>query len=129
MAATLTTQTLQDGERNAVIHGVITGDGLGELTDGLLVDVSGLSGAPSTVKIAKIKCTSTSAISTVLEWDATANVAVFVVPENADIDIDYRDVGGLQNNAGAGITGDIVATTTGEAAGEYAIITIWVQKS
>lgn len=129
MAATLTTQTLQDGEKNAVIHGVITGDGLGELTDGVLVDVSALDGAPSTVKVTKIKATSTAAISVAMEWDATTDVAFMVIPESANFECDYRDVGGLQNNAGAGVTGDILVTTTGEAAGEYVAITIWVQKS
>lgn len=128
MAATLTTQTLQDGERNAIIKGHIVGDGLGELTDGLLVDVSGLSGAPTTVKVRSIKA-NTVGMSLILEWDATTDVPITVIPANETVDQDYSKEAGLQNNAGAGVTGDIVVTTVGEAAGNDATIIIHVQKS
>lgn len=130
MANTFTTQTLVDGERNAIIHAYMASDGVaGELTDQVLVDVSALSGAPSTVKVRKITCNLTG-FSAVLEFDATADVTFATLPDGSDAEFDYSQFGGIQNNAGAGVTGDITISTTGfSASGDVGHITIWVQKS
>ena len=89
--ATLTTQTLVDGERNAVIKGYITGDAV-ELTDALFVDVSTLSGAPSEVRIDRIQ-SYLDGFSGTLDWDATANVEIIeLMPD--DTDHEYAKYGG-----------------------------------
>lgn len=130
MANTVTSQVLQDGERNAVLHVYIASDGAaGEETDTVIVDVSALADAPSLVKVSKIKAL-ISGFSAVLEWDADTDVPFLALPDGTDVELDYSDVGGLQNNGGTGVTGDITITTTGfSAAGDAGAITLWVRKS
>jgi hypothetical protein len=55
-------------------------------------------------------------------WDATTDVPAFVLaPGQAQMD--FSKFGGLINNAGAGVTGDIMFTTIGHSAGDtYSII-------
>ena len=55
MADAVTSQTLADGPRNVVMKFTNVSDGTGEAAV-TKVDVSALAGAPSTVKIMKIKC-------------------------------------------------------------------------
>ena len=55
MANTITKTTLHDGQKNAVTHTYLLSDGsAGDITDNVVVDASGLSPAPSTVRIMKI---------------------------------------------------------------------------
>ncbi len=124
--STLTLQTLHDGERNAVIKGYITGNAV-ELSNELFVDVSGLSGAPSEVRIDKIQA-NLNGFSGTLLWDATANVAIVDIAPNDDVDQCYKRYGGLTNNAGAGVTGDVLLSTTGIAVGENGFIILSLVK-
>lgn len=128
MANAITLQTLQDSERNLVVKAVIVGDGVeGEYADELLIDVSAYTGSISTVKIRKIwACL--NGFSATLEWDATTNVNILTIPDGDEFDQDYRRVGGLPNNAGVGVTGDILIDTAGLGAEEGTII-LWMQKS
>ena len=125
--STLDTQILNDGERNATIKGYITGDAA-QLADAVLVDVSALSGSPSAVKLIGVKA-NLNGFSATLEWDATADVPILEIPPNEDVDQCFRRFGGLQNNAGAGVTGDITISTLGIAAGENGYVIVEVQKS
>ena len=128
MAIALTKQTIHDGERNAVILGKVSTDDASQLTDAVLVDLSALSNSPTSVKVMKIKAEATSTIHGWLEFDATADVAFHTIPQGANYEQCYRDVGGINNNAGSGVTGDITLTTLASAVGETMSILIWVAK-
>lgn len=124
---TITNQVINDGDRNVVIKSHILGTAV-ELTDGVLVDVSALVPAPTTVKVLRVQA-ETVGMSLTLEWEATTDVPFLEVPMDEDVDHDYREHGGLPNDAGAGITGDILVTTIGAAVGTNASIVIHCKKT
>lgn len=130
MANTVTSQTLVDGSKNTAIHVYLASDGVsGELSNQVIVDASALAGAPTDLKIDRIMGHITG-FSAVLKWDATTDVPFLAISDGGHIDFDYREVGGLQNNAGTGKTGDIMVDTTGfTAAGDAGAITIILSKS
>ena len=119
MADAVSSQTLIDGVKNTVMKFTNLSDGTGEAAV-TKVDVSALSGAPSKVRIMKIHYNVTGMVATLL-WDATADVRI--VDLAGDGCFDFTGFGGLYNNAGAGVTGDIQLTTTGHTlADNYTII-------
>lgn len=119
MADAVTSQTLIDGPRNAVMKFTNTSDGTGESAV-LKVDVSALSGAPSKVTIKAIRYSVAGMVARLL-WDADTDVTI--VDLQGDGCLDCSGFGGLSNNAGAGVTGDILLTTVGHSSGDsYSII-------
>lgn len=128
MANAITKQTLHDGQRNLVVKCQIVGDGVeGEYADQLLIDMSAYSGPPTVLKITRIWAM-LNGFSATLEWDATTNVDILSIPDGDEVDQDYKEIGGLANNAGTGVTGDILIDTTGLGAEEGTII-LWMRKS
>ena len=113
MVDTVASQILVDGARNAVIKFTSISDGTGE-TDVLKVDVSTLSGSPTGVKINKVEYF-THGIGVRIDWDATANVQAFRIPQDESGSVDLTKFGGIVNNGGAGKTGNILFTTTEDA--------------
>lgn len=124
MADAVTSQTLVDGVRNLVMKFTNVSDGTGESAV-LKVDVSTLSGYNTSwtkVKIDRI-IAHTAGMGVNILWDADTDVTCFVVGQNACMEHDFRSFGGLQNNAGTGVTGDIRFTTIGHTSGDtYSII-------
>lgn len=113
MSNSITTQTILDGPLNAVIKVLIDGDGIeGDESSTNILDTSGLSGSPSTVKLIGLKA-HLSGFSVDLEWDASTNVVAVTIPGDDDVNQDYRQFGGIINNAGSGVTGDIDISTAG----------------
>lgn len=119
MADAVTSQTLIDGPKNVVVKLTNVSDGTGEAAV-LKVDVSALNGAPDRVKINKVHYNVNGMVASLL-WDATTDVVALVLA--GDGCFDFTSFGGLINNAGTGVTGDILLTTTGHtAADSYSII-------
>lgn len=127
MADTVTSQTIQDGERVAIMKFTNVSDGTGESAV-KKVDVSALASssqgkACTSVKVAKIwwAC---RGMGVNIEFDATANVLITGLPADSTGDEYYSDVfTGIPNNAGSGKTGDIDFTTVGHSSGDtYSII-------
>lgn len=119
MADAVTSQTLLDGTRNVVMKFTNLSDGTGE-TAVAKVDVSALAGSPSRVRIMKIHYSVAGMVATLL-WDATPDVRILDL--QGDGWFDCREFGGLTNNAGSGITGDIMLTTAGHSSGDsYSIV-------
>lgn len=119
MADAVSSQTLVDGSRNVVMKFTNTSDGTGESAV-TKVDVSALSGAPSRVTIDKIHYSVAGMVVRLL-WDATADVTILDL--QGDGCFDASAFGGLTNNAGAGVTGDIQLTTVGHTSGDsYSLI-------
>ncbi len=131
MANTVTVRTLHDSSHRAIIHCWISSDGAsGEVSDAVLVDVSGLSGSPTKVAILKVDAC-LNGFNARLEFDATTDVGAVALAADHETHLDWCDIGGLSNNAGDGVTGDILVTTFGLAtsATDCGQITIEVLKN
>lgn len=126
MADAVTSQVLVDGDANVVMKFTNVSDGTGEAAV-LKVDVSTLFNVPTSVRIDRI-IAHTNGMGVNILWDATTDVVCFTVAQNAFADHDFRCFGGLKNNAGAGITGNIMFTTVGHTAGDSYTIILHMRK-
>lgn len=121
MADAVTSQTLFDGTDRAILKFTNISDGTGEAAV-KKADVSGLVGAPSVVKITQAWFT-VAGMTVQILWEATANVLAFAIGGDQSGHLDFREFGGIVNNAGSGITGDLLFTTVGHTSGDtYSII-------
>ncbi len=130
MAVTATLQTIHDGPRNLVVKCKLTGDGT-DVTALKLIDASAYSnptpGAGASIKVMRIQ-SAMDGFTAALLWDHdSADVEFANIPIN-DMDQDFSAIGGLINNAGGTITGDIMLTTVGNANGEDGTIILWMKK-
>lgn len=107
---TVTTLVIQEGPRNLIMQFTGVGDGSGNETNVVKVDVSTLRPPAYTVRIRKISGTVEFGIVQVW-WDAL--VPVKALELSGDINLDFERCGGLLNNAGGGKTGDILFKTIG----------------
>ncbi len=130
MAVTPTLQTLLDGPRNVVVKIHLVGDGT-DAASAALINAQAYSnptpGAGASLKIMKIWF-SLAAFDVELEWDASSNVDIITLGGGTTDTLDFSPFGGLINNAGSGITGDIDFTTQGNAAGEDGTIILHMKK-
>jgi len=114
MVATVTNQTIHNGNRRLTIKTTIGGT-TGDTTAGTLVDVSAVDAniGVNGLRLDKVTYDLIGTSVSIL-WDGTANVeAVNLDGEGVH---DFTHVGGIKNNAGAGATGDVLFTTTGYTA-------------
>ena len=132
MADAVTSQTIQDGERIAVLKFTNASDGTGESAV-KKVDVSALNSnargvACSGVQINRIwwQCTG---MSVKIEFDATSNVLAIGLSEDSNGYHDYGDFSGIPNNSGSGKTGDLDFTTVGHSSGATYMIILELIKS
>lgn len=114
MANTVTLQSIIDGPKTHVVKIYLASDGVaGELTDQVVVNVSALLPAATKVSLERVQW-SLNGFDALLEWDATTDVAIFTLGANASTsDLDFSKYGGIPNNAGTGVTGNILLTTVG----------------
>ena len=128
MADTVTSQTIQDGERVAILKFTNESDGTGE-SSVKKVDVSALTSnsageACTSVSIARIYW-ATRGMGVDIEFDASTNVLAIPLPADSTGDEYYDLFTGIPNNAGSGVTGDIDFTTKGHSSGDtYSIILV-----
>ena len=128
MADAVISQTIQDGERTAILKFTNVSDGTGESAV-KKVDVSALTknsaGQTCTsVSVARIYW-ATVGMSVKLEFDASTNVLLLGLPADSTGDEFYDLFSGIPNNAGSGVTGDIDFTTTAHSSGDsYSIILV-----
>ena len=127
MADAVTSQTIQDGARHVIMSFTNVSDGTGESAV-KKVDVSALGSDPVTgtacsgVAIQSIWF-STMGMSVKLLWDADTDVLAFHLPADYADSLDMSEFTGLKNNAGTGVTGDIMFTTVGHSSGDaYTVI-------
>jgi len=126
MADAVTSQTILDGERLFIGKFTNISDGTGE-TGVVKIDVSTLarnaSGlACNGVKINKIWA-STHGLEVRILFDATTDAFAWMITQQTFYEMDFSSFGGLSNNAGAGVTGDVLFTTIDVAAGDmYTIV-------
>tara|TARA_R100000388_G_scaffold24051_1_gene18315 strand:- start:249 stop:650 length:402 start_codon:yes stop_codon:yes gene_type:complete len=128
MADTITSQTIQDGGKTAVLKFTNESDGTGEASV-KKVDVSALAAdangnACTSVSISRIYW-ATRGMGVDIEFDATTNVLAIPLPADSTGDEYYDLFTGIPNNAGSGVTGDIDFTTVGHSNGDaYSIILV-----
>ena len=126
MADTVTSQTIQDGQRKAVLKFTNVSDGTGE-ANVVKVDVSALQAnangdACTSVTIQRIYWAGRG-MGVNLFFDATANVLITGLPADSTGDEYYDNFTGIPNNAGSGKTGDVLFSTVGHSSGDtYSII-------
>ena len=128
MADTVTSQTIHDSDRVAILKFTNESDGTGE-SSVKKVDVSAL-----TTNSAGESCTSVSiariywacvGMRVNIEFDASTNVLAIPLPADSTGDEYYDLFSGIPNNAGSGVTGDIDFTTVGHSSGDaYSIILV-----
>tara|TARA_R100001163_G_scaffold35649_1_gene27412 strand:- start:125 stop:532 length:408 start_codon:yes stop_codon:yes gene_type:complete len=126
MADAVTTQTIIDGERNCVMKFTNVSDGTGESAVAK-VDVSALASNSAGTACSEVRVMRVShavvGMSVQLFLDATSNVLLMELAESSNGHMDFKDFGGLSNNAGSGKTGDILFTTKGHSSGDtYSIV-------
>ena len=132
MADAVTTQTIQDGQRTAIMKFTNLSDNTGE-TAVVKVNVSdlevqdGTGAACTTVTVQTIQFV-TYGMAVQIDLDATANVLLATLPENYSDTLDFSDYG-VPNNAGTGVTGDILFTTIGHAAADSYMVVITMTKN
>lgn len=136
MTDAVTSQTIVDGNKKVVMAFTNVSDGTGE-ADVVKVDVSeladivsagGHAAEPTKVKIDQIWF-STYGMAVKLLWEASTDVLALTIPENQTGYFDFRSFGGLLNNAGSGVTGDIGFTTVGHTSGDTYNIVIEMSKT
>ncbi len=129
-AIAVTKQTLLDGPRNLVVKVHLVGDGT-DMASVLVINASDYSnptpGVGASLKIMRIWY-SLSTFDVELEWDASSNVDIITLAGGTTDTLDFRSIGGLINNAGSGVTGDIDFTTTGNTTTEDGTIILWMKK-
>lgn len=102
MADAVTSQTLRNSGSDIAMLFTNLSDGTGE-GNVVKVDVSALG--CTRVAVTRIQYSVTGCELT-LKWDATTDVKFAVLQGNGVIDASH--LGGIHNNAGAGVTGDIM---------------------
>ena len=121
MADAVTSQTLIDGERTVIMKFTNISDGTGESAV-LKVDVSTLAKSASGAVCDRVTVTkihiSTHGMEVRMLWDATTDVAFFLSAPNATQTLDMTGFGGITNNGGTGVTGDIVFSTADASSGD-----------
>ena len=130
MADAVTSQTLQDGDKVAVMKFTIISDGSGESAV-KKVDVSALqtqSGSGASCTGVTIDCIwyECNGMSVDLLWDASTDVIAWTLSGYGYFD--FRSAGPLINNASSP-TGDIMFTTTGAGSGDRYAVMLKMTKS
>lgn len=141
MVDAVTSQTLYDDGGHVVMHFTNVSDGTGE-TAVTKVDVSALVGGGASTRYAiEAIAWATVGMGFNLLWDATTDVLFFTTGNGTSSGfIDYVNgtsgqIGtgpgrtGIKNNAGTGVNGDILLTTSGQTAGDSYVVTLWLRKT
>ena len=137
MADAVTSQTLSDGDRTAVMKFTNISDGNGEASI-KKVDVSALTAKSDGAACARVHITQVwyaiSGMRVDLEWNASSNIKALILGGGVTLEptnghFDFRSFGGIKNNAGGGIDGDIDLTTLHHTANDAYTIILELSKS
>ena len=136
MADAVTSQTLADGDRIAVVKFTNISDGTGE-SSVEKVDISALaaSNAGLTPALATIEQIwyDVGGMRVALEWNATTNVVAAVLggsaaAGNVSGHMDFRSFGDIKNTEASGVDGDIDLTTSGHTNLDHYTIILELRK-
>lgn len=131
MADAVTTQTLLDGERLAIMKFTNISDGTGESAV-TKVDVANLAKSASGKSCTAVSVLKIHSVCHGMEvrmlWDATTDVPFFMTAVNTNYCNDFSEFGGITNNSGAGKTGNILFTTSDASSGDTYFVILVMQK-
>ena len=137
MADAVTSQTLSDGDRIAVVKFTNLSDGTGE-SSVKKVDISALAAnsageTPARATIEQIWY-DIGGMRVALEWNATTNVVAAVLggsaaAGNVSGHMDFRSFGGIKNTEASGVDGDIDLTTSGHTNLDHYTVVLQLRKS
>lgn len=128
MANEISTQVLFESSTRYYVKICIVGDGSGEETDTKIVDVSALTPAATSLTLIRVQAAFIGFTARLL-WDATTNVGLVTMPEYW-IDFNFNhSFGGIENNGGAGVTGDVLMTTAGLGATDSGFMVLEFKKN
>ena len=137
MADAVTSQTLADGDRIAVMKFTNLSDGTGE-SSVKKVDISALASnsageTPARATIEQIWY-DIGGMRVALEWNATTNVVAAVLggsaaAGNVSGHMDFRSFGGIKNTEASGVDGDIDLTTSGHTNLDHYTVVLQLRKS
>ena len=132
MADAVTSQTLLDGERLAIMKFTNISDGTGE-TAVTKVTASSLTASNSGKSCTGVVVNKITAVCHGMEvrmyWDATTDVPFFLSNVNSNYTNDFSNFGGITNNSGAGKNGNIVFSTADASAGDTYTVVLEMVKS
>lgn len=114
MANAVSTQTILDGDRNVVVKLVGILDTSNE-SSVVKVDVANLAPVPTSLRLVKVGYSTSSQLTVVLYWEATADVPILTLYDSGEFE--FCRFQGLPNNAGTGVTGNVKLATLGWASG------------
>ncbi len=110
--------TLKDTDYETVVKVTTTGTN----TNASIVDASALGGAESNPRLAIVACQWTTGSQTNILFDASSNVVALSLNGNGTYNVGSQQMPSIPNNAGGGITGDILLTNSSASVG-----TIWLK--
>jgi hypothetical protein len=132
MADAVTSQTLLDGERLAIMKFTNISDGTGE-TAVTKVTASSLTASNSGKACTGVVVNKITAVCHGMEvrmyWDATTDVPFFMSNVNSNYTNDFSTFGGITNNSGAGKNGNIVFSTSDASSGDTYTVVLEMVKS
>ena len=110
--------TLKDTDFETVVKVTTTGTN----TNQSIVDASAIEVAESNPRLAIVACQWTTGSQTNILFDATSNVVALSLNGNGAYNVGSQQMPSILNNAGTGITGDILLTNSSASVG-----TIWLK--
>ena len=125
MADAVTSSATIDGERNYVITLTNLSDGTGESAV-KKVDITGLHPVPTSLRLEKVSGT-VAGMNVELLWGASSKVK-FLVLSDAQIDLDFSDIGGLPDPKASGFDGCVYLTTANQSSGSSYSLTLHFKK-
>ena len=137
MADAVTSQTLADGDKIAVVKFTNLSDGSGE-SSVKKVDVSALATNSAGAACAHVTINQIwydiGGMRVSLEWNATTNVVAAVLGGSAAAGpgsghMDFRSFGGVKNTLASGYDGDIDLTTSGHTNLDHYTIVLELSKN
>ena len=124
MANTLTITNPINGSKLFTYRIDIVGDGSGEISAQTIIDPANLVGVPAKFKLRAIQWDLVG-FDVELLWDADTDVLAWSLPQGVPGGIRFADTGAhLINNAGTGVTGKLLITTSGLGASDFGSIYI-----
>jgi hypothetical protein len=128
MANSVTTQIIEQGPLNYVLRVTGTLD-TSDYARTRIVQVSALAPSCTSVALWEVNTFSISSQLTVtLDWDASTPVKFLQLVSTGN-PMKFERYGGIPNNGGAGVTGDVYITTTGWASGTQSFtLVLWFKK-
>ena len=131
MADAVTSQTIIDGPKTVVMKFTNVSDGSGESAV-KKVDVSALNasadGDTCTGVVIEKMWWQCIGMKVQILFDADTDVFCIELGENQSGHHDYTSFGGLTNNAGTGVTGDVLFTTVGHTSADTYTVILYLRK-